>query len=221
MYGREYRGRTLNFEPSGGLMNSALVMQDQETDSYWSIMTGGAVAGEFDGTPLREMPVGEKAQWRDWVAEHPDTLVLSVGGREDVRRDPYARYYAEARGFRGQTAEDDRLDTKEPIYAFELEGGKFAVPHDAAEGGGVFELPDGSSLFLFREPGSAIFASTWAYRSSAGFVRDDGDWIEASAGARFDPEEKVFVGGEVENFSGFDTFWYTWSLTHPDTEVLR
>ena len=78
MYDRNYDGKTLSFEPSGGLMNASLVMQDRETDTFWSIMSGKAEAGALDGTALIELPVSEKMSWAEWRARHPDTLVLSV-----------------------------------------------------------------------------------------------------------------------------------------------
>ena len=81
MYGREYEGQTLRFEASGGLMHGSLVMVDKETDSYWSIMKGSSVAGQLHGTRLDEMPLGVKAQWKDWAEQHPETLVLSVDGQ--------------------------------------------------------------------------------------------------------------------------------------------
>ena len=100
MYDRNYAGKTLNFEPSGGLMNASLVMQDKQTDTYWSIMSGKVEAGELGGTALVELPVGEKMSWAEWVAKHPDTLVLSVQQRtsdgqtvtlQDPGRDPANR----------------------------------------------------------------------------------------------------------------------------------
>ena len=72
MYSRDYRGRTVNFEASGGLVNASLVMQDEQTDTYWSIMEGEAVAGELSGEKLVELPVSEKIQWRHWKEKHPD-----------------------------------------------------------------------------------------------------------------------------------------------------
>ena len=40
--------------------------------------------------------------------------------------------------------------------------------------------------------------------------------------ARFDPEGQTFIGGDgtPETLEGFDTFWYNWSLTNPDTRLL-
>ena len=220
MYGRDYAERQLNFEASGGLMHASLVMQDKETDSYWSIMTGDALAGELKGTQLVELPYGSKMTWGDWKAEHPKTVILSVDGVEHVDRNPYEEYFAGDKGFRDMEAADDRLPTKETIFAFQLAGKSYAVPYSTFVDGGAFEL-GGAHLFLYRPRDSAIFYSTLAYISSdGGFERRDGAWHHAS-GATFDPEEKRFDGGNVPRLDGFDTFWFNWSMTHPATEVLK
>ena len=147
MYSRSYAGRELHFEASGGLVNSSLVMQDRETDTYWSIMKGSATAGPLRGTPLVELPGSEKTRWDDWVARHPDTKVLSADGREHTK-DVYADYWSDPRGFRGQRAKDRRLATKVPIFAFERAGEHYAVEHERIEGGRAVKVPDGSVLFL-------------------------------------------------------------------------
>ncbi len=53
MYSRDYEGKTLKFEPSGGLVNGALILQDKETDTYWSIMEGKAIEGKLSGNAAR------------------------------------------------------------------------------------------------------------------------------------------------------------------------
>ena len=219
MYGRDYGGKILNFEASGGLTNSSLVMQDKETDSYWSIMKGGSTAGQLSGTALVELPVSEKTSWAEWVARHPDTKVLSVDGAEHAG-DGYERYWEAPEGFRGQVATDKRLDTKAPIFAFEHAGNRFAVAHANFEGGHVIELGDEALLFLYRGDGAAMFKSTAAYLSRAGFVQDGATWTELESGAKFDPTTGTF-DSEVEQLRGFDTFWYNWSLNNPDTEILE
>lgn len=223
MYSRTYQGRTLRFEPSGGLMHSALVMQDKETDSYWSIMTGNAIAGPLKGTPLEELPVGVKMRWKDWVELHPDTLVLSVGGREEVERNPYQDYFESDRGFGGMVTPDRRLETKTPIYAFRFEGKKYAAPFRKFEGGRVFKLGSGR-LFLYRPRKAPVFESSVAYWTDSGtFQKEDGEWLHTPSGRKFDPEARRFMGPEssdLRRLEGFDTYWYTWSLTHPDTRIL-
>ena len=71
MYDRKVGGKELNFEASGGLLDASLVMRDRETDSWWSIMTADAIGGDLRKTELVELPVGEKMQWKDWLARHP------------------------------------------------------------------------------------------------------------------------------------------------------
>jgi hypothetical protein len=222
VYGRHYDGKALRFEASGGLMHAALVMRDKETDTYWSIMTGDAIAGELAGTPLEELPIGEKAQWRDWVARHPDTVVLSVDGEEHVENNPYDNYFDSESGFRGLEARDRRLETKDPIYSFQLDGRAYAVPFPAFEGVGALFRAGGRELLLFRPEGVAIYYSTLAFQGSVGdFARRPDGWYHEPSGTRLDPERGGFVGsGSPSRLEGFDTFWYMWSLTHPDTEVL-
>jgi hypothetical protein len=221
VYGRQYDGKDLRFEASGGLMHAALVMRDKETDSYWSIMTGDAIAGDLKGTPLEEWPLGEKAQWGDWVARHPDTLVLSVNGEEHVENNPYDNYFSSDSGFRDLAARDDRLETKAPIYSFQLGDGKFAVPFSSFEGGAVFRA-GGREVLLYRPRGVAVFYSTLAFTGAEGeFERGGEGWRHVPSGEKLDPESGRFGSASTERLDGFDTYWYMWSLTHPDTAVLK
>jgi hypothetical protein len=219
VYDRTYAGKTLNFEASGGLANASLVMQDQQTDTYWSIMKGQAIAGELSGEKLVELPYGKKMSWKEWRELHPDTLVLSVNGREDDL-DGYVDYFDSAQGFRGIEAKDKRLKTKEPIYAFHHRSNAYAARAKNLEDGGRFTLAEGTSVFLYRRKGSGVFDSTTAYRSEDGFEKRDNDWFEKGTGARFDAESGGFEGGDVETLEGFDTYWYNWSLNNPETTLL-
>jgi hypothetical protein len=218
VYSRDYQGRTVNFEASGGLVNASLIMQDQQTDTYWSIMEGEAVAGELSGEKLNELPVGEKMQWRQWKEKHPETLVLSVNGREDAP-DGYRDYFRDSKGFGGTSASDDRLRTKEPIFAFHRAGTAFAVRHDDIEKGAVFALDDATWVFLYRGKGESMFASTRAFISTMGFEPREDTWVEIGSRDRFDIETGAFV--DVENLGGFDTFWYNFSLNNPETKLLK
>ena len=218
MYSRDYQGRTVTFEASGGLVNASLIMQDEQTDTYWSIMEGKAVAGELSGEKLVELPVSEKIQWRHWREKHPDTLVLSVRGLEDGP-DDYRDYFGSSRGFGGAEAKDDRLETKTPVFAFHRGTASYAVVQSSLEDGKVFLLEDGASVFLYRRKGSSMFHSTVAFVSSSGFERQDRVWVENGSRARFDETSGEFSG--VESLGGFDTFWYNFSLNNPETLLLE
>ena len=218
MYDRDYDGTLLNFEASGGLTNASLVMQDKQTNTYWSLMKGKALAGTMKGEPLKELSIGEKTTWEEWRTKHPNTKVLSVNSKEDGRN-PYQTYFKDQQGFRGLEANDQRLETKSPIFAFRHADKTYAVPYSEFESGGVFDLPDGSQVFLYRDLKDDLFRSTSVFISQDGFASDDETWTESKTKSKFDKSTRLF-NGDVERLKGFDTFWYNWSLNNPETELL-
>lgn len=222
MYSREYDKKTYTLGASGGLIHSSLVMQDRETDSYWSLMKGEVVGGELEGTIIEELPVGEKMKWKDWVAKYPQTLVLSVQEKEDAPFG-YESYYQSEKGYRGTSAQDGRLKTKDPVFTFKIGNKKYAVPFDVLENGVTFMIGS-HKIFLFRPAGVDIFYSTRAFITMGqGFALQDGRWVAIDSGCIFDVESGVFSNSKrecPERMNGFDTFWYNWSLNNPDTEVL-
>jgi hypothetical protein len=220
VYDRTVKGRELHFEPSGVLMYGSIVMQDRETDSFWPLLQGGASYGSLKGTSLPVLPVSSKRLWKDWVREHPDTLVLSVGGQQALDKNPMEAYLSSSYGFQGLQAADPRLATKEPVFGFELSGKRYAVAARDAQGGRVF--PVGTrSVLLYRPPEAALNVDTRAFVSEAGFAREGGAWVEKESGARFDPAAPPAANSGLVPVRGFDTFWYVWSLNHPDTDLLR
>ena len=192
-------------------------MQDQQTDTYWSLMQGKALAGELKGETLQEIPAGEKTTWKNWRAKHPNTQVLSVNQREDGRN-AYGGYFTDDQGFRGITAKDTRLATKAPIYAFHRAGKAYAIPYAAIIDGKAFALPGGEKIFLFRAAEDSILQSTSAFLSNAGFSQRDGTWVEIASQSTFDVAARKFHE-PVDRIGGFDTYWYNWSLNNPETQV--
>lgn len=220
MYSREYNGSAYTLEASGGLVNASLIMQDRETDSHWSIMSGDAISGKLKGTRLDELP-SEKMQWKNWVAKHPNSLVLSIAGRENVSVNHYDDYFNSPKGFRNLSAADERLPTKAPIFAFKLDGVSYAVPMRDTREGIVFKA-GGKNIFLYRPKSADIFHSTTAYISTMGsFEKKGGTWEHTGSGCQFNTMAGTFSGSNCpERLSGFDTFWYNWSLINQNTELL-
>lgn len=227
MYSREIGDTTYTFEPSGGLLNASLVMQDRETDSYWSIMTDEALHGTAKGARLRQIPGSVKTTWGAWKKRHPNTRVLSVSGAEHDSASPYDRYFASEEGFRKLAARDNRLPDKALLFGFHRDGGAHAVPFPTFEKGGATVNVAGRTLFLYREKSDVFYRSTAAFAAPDGvtFVRRDGAWQVVRGDttvALFDTTTRTFVGEAVpEAFTGFDTYWYIWSLTNPKTEIHR
>ncbi len=213
MYDRRYGEQELNFEASGALMKASLVMRDKETDSWWSIMTSDAIGGEMEGAPLVELPLGEKSPWGNWRARHPDTLILSIDGREHDLSDGYAGYWTTERTFRNLEIDDLRLKPKAPIYSFWFDGEPFAVAHKTFTGGRFFDLTGGGHrIYLYRERGSSMFASTRAFL------------VLGNLDAKKRDSEAVLAELQEDGsptLGGFDTFWYSWVVINENTHLLK
>ena len=213
MYDRKFESKTLNFEPSGALWQASLVMRDRETGSWWSIMKGEAIGGEFEGKALTELPLGEKVQWGHWSASHPQTLVLSVEGRQHVERNPYDEYFDSADPFRGFDPVDSRLPAKEPIFAFKFGGKAYAAPFRTIIGGRVVSVAGGARVLLHRTADAPLLRSTRAFQIVGEFAADAAD-LEAAAE---NPDRYPEI---LTPLAGFDTYWYTWSGVNPQVVIV-
>ncbi len=65
-------------------------MQDKETGSLWSHVTGECLDGELKGSQLRTLP-SVQTTWAQWRQDHPDTRVLKKS--EEVKSPRYEHYY--------------------------------------------------------------------------------------------------------------------------------
>ena len=225
MYDRNIAGKILDFDVSGSLYYSALVMQDDQTDSFWAIMSAEAIGGELQGKTLPELPISEKTTWGEWRARHPNTLVLSVEGVTHLDTDPYANYFTSDRIFGEVANPDPRLGLKEPIYVFRHGEDDYAVAHQAIIHGWQGKAED-MRVFVYRSSTESIYRSTRAWilnvdGKSFKLKKNKGKWISKEYGS-FDPDTGRFEKGDVqlEPLMGMDTFWYIWSQYHPKGKLL-
>ena len=71
VYAREHGSKTLTFQVSGMLWRNSLVMQDRETGTNWSQVTGEAIRGTLTGQELRQIPA-QQTTWGKWRSGHPE-----------------------------------------------------------------------------------------------------------------------------------------------------
>lgn len=95
VYDRCLRGETLSFGNTSALYESDLVMVDRTSGSYWWQVGGRAIVGPLTGSALSPLS-STVSTWSDWVAQHPDTLVLTrdTGFDRPYERDSFGDYEA-------------------------------------------------------------------------------------------------------------------------------
>jgi hypothetical protein len=92
VHARRVGDREPSFIVSGKLWRNSLIMQDRETGSLWSHITGECLDGELAGTQLEMIPMVQTT-WKEWVAAHPETRVLKKS--EEVKTSRYESYLAD------------------------------------------------------------------------------------------------------------------------------
>lgn len=90
--GKDY---LLNFEVSGMLRKSDMVMADKETESWWQQLTGQCLVGQFAGTELTIIP-SLVISVKEFFDSYPDGLILSpytnTVSTEGYGTNPYVEY---------------------------------------------------------------------------------------------------------------------------------
>ncbi len=199
VFERQVGDQTLSFLTSGLLLNSNKIMYDVETGTLWHHLRGLAIGGPLIGTELQLRSVNHM-RWSDWVAENPDTEVLTLPRPiffDDPERPPISYDYTPGEAYQSYYDDEDLwfpvLDTpddfslKTEVVGIRRDGD--AVAFDVAafnEIGEIQELEVGGDLLTIEPTGAGVR------------VFDE-------AGERIIEEQ---------------SFWFAWFANNPETRTI-
>ena len=131
---RKIEENVLTFIVSGKLWRNSLVMQDKETGSLWSHITGICLEGEHKGATLQQMPAVQTT-WAQWIADHPKTRVLKKS--EEIKSSQYQSYFddPDRTGLFRTFWLEDRMPGKAIVHGITLGPHALAVTDDALKSG--------------------------------------------------------------------------------------
>jgi hypothetical protein len=194
VHARKVGDRELTFIVSGRLWRNSLVMQDQETGTYWSHVTGQALEGPLEGINLTMLPTVHTT-WKKWREQHPETTLLEKS--REVKSSQYAVYFEdpEKTGLFRSRHLTKRLPAKSMVHGIRIGLHALAVPDGSlAEGESVQTLLGDERLIVTRGPDGGVRA----FRAR-GAGKLEGENLE---------EVPVTVA-----------FWFAWINFYPNTEV--
>ncbi len=204
------------FGTSGLLYRSNKLMYDRTTNTLWEQFTGEPVWGDLVGSGVRLdiLPVVHTT-WDQWLADHPDTLVLDIDTghfRDYGEGVAYAGYFASSGLMFPVPDRGGPLAVKESVYAVRLHGEVVGYPilllgkEDFLEdeiGGDrvvVFATADRSGGRAYAAPAERVVAY------------DAGSRIATTeSGARWTATEGALVGEsgeELARLPGHNAFWF-------------
>ena len=222
------RGRTFVFGSSGFLFRSNKLMYDQQTKSLWHHMRGEPVVGPLadSGIRLAPRPV-VTTSWREWVRQHPRTVVLDIDTghvRDYTPGRPYGAYYASPETMFPVFPRSSRLATKDVVFVLRLDPDRKLYPLDVFDREPVVNDAVGPTSVVVV--GQRATRTVRAYeRGNLRFRSGSGpdELIAEGTGARWRIEEEALVavagGRRLPRLAGHLAYWFGWFAFHPDTPV--
>lgn len=202
-------------------------MQDRESGTWWSQITGRAIHGNNRGAQLQKLESVETT-WQRWFAAHPDTTLLAKS--DEVTSSHYQKYFddPERMGlFRAQWL-TERMPGKTLIFGAAVGPHGVAVAREALDGGAIVIVdlggtpvvlrqgPDGGvRAFIARMDGTDLDLKA---DPKSGEVRDGG-------GSTFDLDTGRATAGpdkdrQLESVAVTPVYWFAWSGFYPNTQVV-
>ena len=227
-------GRPLTFNTTGNLVNSNLLMFDNETDSEWPQILGRAISGSQRGERLEETPL-VWSPWERWRADHPDTLVLSTetGFGRPYGSDPYGSYtplggYYEPDSrpiFPVLREPSEELPPKAVVLGVKAGDVRLAVAKQAVEQARVLPLEAGGRLLVAAWDEELATARVFEAQADGRELRfRRGDLRDATTGSTWSPTgeaiEGTLTGARLPSAVFYDVMWFAWFAFYPQTEVV-
>lgn len=229
----------LEFGSTGLLMRSNKLMYDRNTDTVWNAMTGEPAFGPLatSGIRLPILPV-VVTDWATWLAEHPDTSVLSLDtgfNRDYTNGAAYADYFNDPGFLMFPVWQQDttQQENKEIVFTLLLNDTPKAYPLDVIIPESVTnDTLAGTDLVIisrqtperdFFEPGGAAVR---AYERGDHVFSPGETPLEVidENGAVWQVTEEALVGPDGEQLprlGGHLAYWFGWYGFYPDTLVYE
>ncbi len=227
VHARTLDEQVLTFIVSGKLWRNSLIMQDEETGSLWSHISGAVLDGALTGQQLDMLP-SVQTSWAEWRAEHPQTKVLQKD--QPVLESRYERYFEDPEriGMFRTAWLQDRLPGKSLVHGVTRGLHALAVPDEQLGRGEVLNVEvGGDPVAFYRAADGGVMAFiARASDDELELAVDEGrnGFGDTSSGSIWDLEAGRAVEGkhQGERLAPVvvrTTYWFAWSVFYPNTRV--
>lgn len=203
-------------------------MQDKETGTLWSHITGEAMDGDLTGNRLEMLP-SVQTNWRQWFQQHPGTKVLRK--EADITGSRYERYFADPDRigiFRSRWLMD-RMPGKKRVFGLTVGPHALAVAENKIISGEILTVDvGGKPVVVFRSldggvKGFIAIAGDIGLTFTVG--EDTAIMVDEETQSEWDLTTGVCVKGTLEKTTLQEilvrrAYWFAWSSFYPNTLVI-
>ena len=234
MYSSKVNGENTEFGTSGMLYRSNKLMYDRATETLWHQFLGVPVAGPLAGSGVRlEVLPSVLTTWGEWLAEHPDTTVVSndtgvypadTYRPESDRRSIYFSYRAAPGTMFPVAGIDETLPLKEQVFGLAFGDAARAYPRAALREAPVLNDTVGQqNVVIITVAGGGVRAydrqGLKFQAGSQGQLQDEQgrEWkvFEDALQAADEPSQRL------NRLPSRDAYWFGWQVFYPHTEVWQ
>ena len=197
-------------------------MQDVETETLWSQVTGIAIMGPMEGTTLTLFP-SSMTTFSEYSKLYPGGVLLAKPDKGGAGS-PYNDYFADPKklGIFGRVDNFERLPGKANVYGLRIDNREVAVAQTklAKDGWALVDAVEGSVLVTYDTKSGTVaaFEIIDGTAVSDGVIRNEKtnqSW-HLLTGV---PEEE---GGEnLEPVPILSAYWFAWVSFFPNTELIQ
>lgn len=228
-FDRSVGERTLTFEHAGRLYNGNMVMADTETGTRWSQFTGTALSGNLAGTRLQRLDA-HIARWGIWEENYPDGAVLTretgVFPSSRYLDRPYFEYHRSREV--PVTTDDVAVHPKRVVYGVVAGGDAAAYRSAHLRAENIIQSTVGGTpvLVVQDEERDRFLAFNRSVRGSVlSFTLLNGTLHDTGTGTTWSMDGEAvagpMTGTALQRLQLTRSYWYTWKLFHPETQLYR
>ncbi len=203
-------------------------MQDLQTESLWSQISGECISGPLKGQTLELLPSFHTtfAEFRD---QSPNGFVLEKPERGGPRA--YARYFndPDKLGIFGRANTFEKLPAKSVVYGLRLDDGAYAVSKQALESNTAVVLKNASPPVVVLSSGDAGSAHAFHLPSTLDndqldLTLQDGTLSSPNGDHRWDAATGAGLNPaspDLETAALISAYWFAWASFFPDTQLYE
>jgi uncharacterized protein DUF3179 len=229
-----YRGKApdqtpLTFGTTGLLYNSNLVMYDRQTNGLYPQILGLGISGPNKGVDLETVPV-TTTTWKDWKAQHQDSMVLSrdTGYLRDYNTYPYGNYDSNDSIYFPVGHQSPEYTPKTLVSGIRIGREAAAIVKYQLHTKLVVDFAlAGEHLVALYDPLTdyvRVFAPSVNGSNHTFTIDNSAGVIDMETGSHWSPNGEALdgplAGTRLQQKGSFQVMWFGWYAFHPSTALV-